>query len=78
MIAKARSKGQTGINTIAEIRQAAKGLQLGRGKQRLKGALQAMYNIEKRLDTMPTVMTPMPSRQDYSNTTDDDILQGLR
>jgi hypothetical protein len=60
LIAKARSKGQTGINTIAEIRQAAKGLQLGRGKQRLKGALQAMYDIERKLDSMPTVMSVMP------------------
>ncbi len=77
LIAKARSKGQSGINTIAEIRQAAKGLQLGRGKQRLKGALQAMYNIEKRLDAMPTVMTPINNTQDYSNVSDDDILQGL-
>lgn len=60
LIAKARSKGQTGINTIAEIQQAAKGLQLGRGKQRLKGALQAMYDIERKLDNMPTVMSVMP------------------
>jgi len=60
LIAKARSKGQTGINTIAEIRQAAKGLQLGKGKQRLLGALQAMQNIENKLDAMPTVMSVMP------------------
>ena len=77
LIAKARSKGQSGINTIAEIRQAAKGLQLGRGKQRLKGALQAMYNIEKKLDAMPTVMTPINNTQDNSNISDADILQGL-
>jgi hypothetical protein len=75
LIAKARSKGQTGINTIAEIRQAAKGLQLGRGKDRLRGALKAMYNIEKKLDAMPSMNT---SIKDYSNASDDDILQGLR
>lgn len=61
LIAKARSKGQTGINTISEIRQAAKGLQLGRGKQRLIGALQAMKRIEERLDKMPTRMSVMPN-----------------
>lgn len=75
LIAKARSKGQTGINTIAEIRQAAKGLQLGRGKDRLRGALKAMYDIEKKLDAIPTMNT---QTRDYSNSTDDEILQGLR
>lgn len=77
LIAKARSKGQSGINTIAEIRQAAKGLQLGRGKNRLKGALTAMYEIEKRLDAMPTVKQST-QQTDYSSASDDDILQGLR
>lgn len=81
LIQKARSKGQVGINTIAEIRQAAKGLQLGRGKERLKGALQAMYEIEQRLDAMPTIMTMIPQNTqltDYSNASDDEILQGLK
>lgn len=59
LIAKARSKGQTGINTIAEINQAVKGLVLGRGKDRLRGALKALQKIENRLDAMPTIATPI-------------------
>lgn len=73
LIAKARSKGQTGINTIAEIRQAAKGLQLGRGKQRLLGALQAMRDIEDKLDAMPTVMSVMPQNGGSVNKNDDPL-----
>lgn len=69
LIAKARSKGQVGINTIAEIRQAAKGLQLGRGKERLRGALQAMYEIEQRLDAMPTVGETQQEQQSVSEGT---------
>lgn len=61
LIAKARSKGQTGINTMAEIQQAVKGLVLGRGKDRLKGALKALQNIDKKLDAMPTMATPIPT-----------------
>lgn len=61
LIAKARSKGQTGINTIAEIKQAAKGLQLGKGKDRLRGALKAMLKISDKLDAMPTIATPIPT-----------------
>lgn len=60
LLQKARSKGQTGINTMSEIRQATKGLQYDRGKARLLGALKQLQSIEYKLDAMPTMMSVMP------------------
>lgn len=59
LLQKARSKGQTGINTMSEIRQATKGLQYDRGKARLLGALKQLQSIEYKLDAMPTMMSVM-------------------
>ena len=60
LLQKARSKGQSGINTMSEIRQATKGLQYDRGKGRLLGALKQLQQIEYKLDAMPTMMSVMP------------------
>jgi len=48
IIAVARQNGQTGINTMAEIRQAAKGIASARSKPALLGALRHMYNLQQK------------------------------
>ena len=48
IIAVARQNGQTGINTMEEIRQAAKGVATAKSKPALIGALRHMYNLQKK------------------------------
>lgn len=48
IIAVARQNGQTGINTMAEIRQAAKGIATARSKPALLGALRHMANLQEK------------------------------
>lgn len=49
IIAKARAAGQTGINTIAEIQQATKGLDENSSSKELIGALRAMQKSNNAL-----------------------------
>jgi hypothetical protein len=57
IIAKARAAGQTGINTIAEIKQATKGLDEDSSSKELIGALRAMQKsndaLTKRMSQTP-------------------------
>lgn len=48
IIAVARQNGQTGINTMAEIKQAAKGIASAKSKFSLLGALKHMHNLEQK------------------------------
>lgn len=75
LLQKARSKGQSGINTLAEIRQATKGLQYDRGKERLLGALKQLQQIEYKLDAIPTMMSVRP--QSVGAPSDDDAWGGI-
>lgn len=49
IIQKARAAGQVGINTLAEIEQATKGLNEASSDQEIIGALEAINNSEQRL-----------------------------
>lgn len=53
ILAEARAKGQTGINTMAEIRQATKGIDENSGKPALLAALRLLKSIKERLAQMP-------------------------
>lgn len=86
LVEEARSKGQTGINTMDEIENAALGLNMNKGRQTVLGALKTLEKIKQKLDTMPTVVTPMPqglgaiAQQQNNNLqtmSDDDLLRGL-
>ena len=48
IIAVARQNGQTGINTMAEIRQAAKGIATAKSKPALLGALKHMKELQQK------------------------------
>ena len=48
IIAVARANGQTGINTMQEIKQAAKGIATARSKQALLGALKHMQDLNNK------------------------------
>lgn len=50
IIAKARAAGQTGINTMAEIRQATKGLDENSSADEMIGALRALKKANDRLE----------------------------
>ena len=49
LIAEAKGAGQSGINTIAEIRQATKGLDENSSKGEILGALKAMQDSIDRM-----------------------------
>ena len=83
IIQKARAAGQVGINTISEIRQATKGIDENTSAEEIIGALQYMKEKEQDLiNRMRSQRRNQPIRPqqniDYSNASDDDILQGLR
>jgi hypothetical protein len=83
IIQKARAAGQVGINTISEIRQATKGIDENTSPEEIIGALQYMKEKEQDLiNRMSSQQRTQPVRTqqniDYSNASDDDILQGLR
>lgn len=83
IIQKARAAGQVGINTISEIRQATKGIDENTSAEEIIGALQYMKEKEQDLiNRMRSQQRTQPVRpqqnMDYSNASDDDILQGLR
>lgn len=71
IIAEARNAGQTGINTIAEIKQATKGLDENSSSEEVKGALRAMKKSRAKFANAPKQI-------DYSTVSDEDILQGLK
>lgn len=60
LIAKAKSKGQAGINTVAEINRILGSLSMTGGKAELIGSLQRLLEQEQILNSMDTVATPMP------------------
>lgn len=49
ILAEARAAGQTGINTMAEIRQATKGLDENSSSEEIKGALRALKKAKNKL-----------------------------
>jgi hypothetical protein len=53
ILAEARAKGQTGINTMAEIKQATKGLDENSGKPALLATLRLLQKIKQDLAKMP-------------------------
>jgi hypothetical protein len=53
IIAEARNSGQTGINTIAEIKQATKGLDENSSPEEVKGALRAMQKARAKFINKP-------------------------
>lgn len=53
IIAEARNAGQTGINTIAEIKQATKGLDENSSAEEVKGALRAMQKARAKFVNQP-------------------------
>ena len=55
ILAEARSKGQTGINTMAEVRQATKGLSENSGKPALLSTLRYMKKLKENLAKAPDV-----------------------
>lgn len=60
LIAKAKSKGQAGINTVAEINRILGSLSMTGGRAELIGSLQRLLEQEQILNSMDTVATPMP------------------
>lgn len=83
IIQKARAAGQVGINTISEIRQATKGIDENTSAEEIIGALQYMKEKEQdlinRMRSQRRNQSVRPQQNiDYSNASDDDILQGLR
>jgi hypothetical protein len=60
LIARAKSKGQAGINTLAEINRILGSLSMTGGRAELIGSLQRLLEQEQILNSMDTVATPMP------------------
>lgn len=61
LIARAKSKGQAGINTVAEIERIIGNLSMTSGKAELIGALQRLMNQEQKLNALDTVATTVPT-----------------
>ena len=74
LIAKAKSKGQAGINTLAEIERIVGNLSMTKGRAELVGALRQLMEQEQKLNALETIATPMPTGK---NPTDNDPI-GIR
>ena len=61
LIARAKSKGQAGINTLGEIERIVGNLSMTKGRAELVGALQELIKQEQKLNALETVATPIPT-----------------
>ena len=81
LIARAKSKGQAGINTLAEIERIIGNLSMTSGRAELIGALQRLQEQERKLDALETVATPVPTYRNataktnnFDNVSNDELL----